>query len=513
MMENETFSCRHSNLSSTDITNRSFWRITENKQIGAGIAGGLVLLFFIVGLVWNLFIIITYVVRHQLLREPANVFLFNVAIVDLVVCLTTMIFTFVTAFGNEFLFGNTDVILCAMCGVSGFFLTITVLSSLHLLSALSVDRFLHLWKPLHYSKIMNPKRAIAICIFIYGLCFLLSILPHVGFGEIEFNSRFASCVPRFQPISNLYFVVLIATEMIIPIGILTVTSFWTFRLIRVFLKKNFRRRSLYRRKGKEREDGAKESSKHQRQQTQLVKVFGALFIANIFSYTPTIVMSFIVLGLELVSSGKIVPPSEIYIFAFVSYLTNPVLHPIIESFFVKDLRYQVNRAKKGIRRASTIIYRQTTQLMGSKALEEANKKMDAEEASRVSKNGTSKRNGKSIGPNESMITEMESLAQSRSSSPQNNVLDSSDAGRPESIGDERASEKRKTRQSVSFQESSFSEAVENGKTPPPRSPKSPKSPKSKQNGKNSLLAMKKRKNAIQEEPEDIESIRTSSPSN
>ena len=37
----------------------------------------------------------------------------------------------------------------------------------------------------------------------------------VGFGEFEFNSRFAACVPRFTPVENLYYDVFIAFETLI----------------------------------------------------------------------------------------------------------------------------------------------------------------------------------------------------------------------------------------------------------------------------------------------------------
>ena len=353
---------------------------------------------------------------------------------------------------------------------------------------------------------MSQKRAVLICIFIYILCFGLAIPPLVGFGEIEFNSRFASCAPRFTPTFNLLYAVLIAVEVCIPIGILTVTSLWSIKLIRKVLKKNYRRRSIYKKKDPDGAGQNSENLKHQKQQIQLAKVFGALFIAYVVSYTPVIVVTFAALALEF--TGNTIPPAELYTFAFICFLTNPVIHPIVESFFVRDLRYQVNKAKKGIRRASTIIYRQTTQLMNNKALDEANKRMDDEEKARAAaaKNGVSKhRNGN---PVESMVTEMESVPGSRSNTPQSDTQESSFTEIPRATApEEKPAEKRKVRQSVTFQEITLTEVQENGKepvTPTSRTPKSPKSPfRSKLDNKAALFSMSNRKIAIQEEQNKV----------
>lgn len=514
------FTCRVM-LSSSNLTDVDFWKITEEQEIGAIIAGVLIFIFFLVGTSWNLFILITYLVKHHLLKEPGNILLFNVAITDLLICLTTMVFSYVTAFGQEFIFGSDDKTRCILCGVSGFFLMFLILVSLHLLTVLSVDRFILLSRPLRYKRIMNRWKAGVICVVVYIICFILAVLPQVGFGEIEFNARFASCVPRFTPQKNLYYVMVIAVESLIPIIILAITNVWTYRLVSKFLKRNFRRRSTYRRRDQEEKSNAgSENSKHHKQQTQLVKVFGALFVANIVSYTPTVVTIFVFGFLTLLKKENIIP-SAVYILGFVSFLMNPVLHPIIESFFVKDLRYQVSRAKTGIRRASTIIYRQTTQLMSSKALDEANKKIDETEGTPqkmtrqinfLGRKNLKQPNGRTV--DDSMATEMESMPNSRSTSPHNETIapnqvsNSSGMKRMEegsskdgSIGDQSPlSEKEgkmlnRGRRSVTFQESEFDET--HGNSAEGKQGSSLKSP-------GHHINMSLQKNAIQEEnPEEV----------
>ena len=90
------FNCLSDNISSTSITDRSHWEIQENLKYGTPYVATVVLIFFLLSFFWNLFIIITYFVKYKLLKQPANIFLLNLAIADLLVAVTTILFSTVT---------------------------------------------------------------------------------------------------------------------------------------------------------------------------------------------------------------------------------------------------------------------------------------------------------------------------------------------------------------------------------------------------------------------------------
>lgn len=458
----EEFDCRLSERSSLMITNQTSWEVQAGEEAGTIIIGVILLLMFLVGTIWNLFIIITFFMKFRLLKEPANIFLLNIAITDLGLCLTIMMFSFVTAFNQEFVFGTNDIQRCAVCNTSAFFFIFLVLVSLHVLAALSIDRFILLSRPLRYKRYMNRCRAIAICIGIYILCFIIAIMPLPGieFGQYEFNIRLSACMPRFTPANNFIYSVFLALEALIPIIAVAITNVWTYRIVSKFLKKNFRRKSTYRRRDVE--EASSEPSagqKHQKQQKQLVKVFGALLIGTIIAYTPTITITLIFLLLLLNDMPDLIPP-EVYIIGFLSFLTSAVIHPIVESFFVKELRYQVNRARKGVRRVSTTIIRQTTQLFSNKALEEAERRAD-DDTTPKSKRNIRFLNGTlvTIGENSvSAVTEMEDMGNDVSSNSRSPVRTPEPPDVQVASGDGDNTSKRdkpmleKTRKSVSFQE-------------------------------------------------------------
>ena len=377
------FNClARDNLSSSEITNRSVWRIRDELQYGTPVVATVLIIFFLISFCWNLFIIVTFFVKYRLLKEPGNILLLNLAVGDFLVSITTLLFSLINEIAQEFIFGPSDTVRCAFCTFTGILFTFLLASSLHTLAALSIDRFLLLSLPLRYKNIMKISTAVVIIFFIWTISFIIAIMPVVGFGQVEFNQRFGYCIPRFTSINlmsginNYYYPVLVVIEAIIVMVIIIITSISTYRIVAHFLKANFRRRSTYGRP----QGQQNESIRHQRQQKQLVKVFGALLISNLITYTPVVVVIIIFAALPVEDV-----PGEVFIFGWICYLTTPVVHPIIESFFVKDLRIIVEKGQRNLRRASTLLIRQSTSLFRNKDLDLANKAMDAEDSQGVEK--------------------------------------------------------------------------------------------------------------------------------
>ena len=325
---------------------------------------------------------VTYLVKYKLLKHPGNLFLFNLALADLLISVTVMMFSFVAQAAKEFVFGATDVVRCQVCDLAGWSLTFLIFMTFHLLAALSIDRFILLSRPLRYKKIMTFWRAMIIVVIIWIISLVMSVPPFFGFGQIEFNRQYGSCLPRFtgnnldSNIPNIYYVVFGVVEALIPISIIAFTNVFTYRLVHKFLKRNIKRKRTFR-NPQQREANSEEERKHKQQQQQLVRVFGALCIANCVAWTPVIVVVLVTgIFMSFVMASQI--PNGVYVFGWICYLSNPVIHPIIESFFVKDLRYQVRRAQRTIRRASTAILRTTSKKFRESDLDRANAAMDSE---------------------------------------------------------------------------------------------------------------------------------------
>ena len=382
-LTNDTFSCLDTEmLSRTMITDRMFWSIRESLRSGTPFVAAFIFIFFVIAFFWNLFIIVTYLVKYRLLKEPANIFLLSLAVYYLISTVFLTLFSFIVNVKQEYVFGSNDITRCGTCDMVGFFFVFVVEGSVHLLMFLSIDRFILLSRPLRYKKIMKRWIAVVIVVGVTVYAFIIGIMPIAfGFGQYEFNTFFGICLARFNEnsrsgVRNLYFFTFLILEGLIPLFVLLATNVFTYRIVRKFLKRNFRRRSTYRNRAKEISD---DTRKYQKQQNQLVRVFGALFIANIISWTPVVVTTLLA---NVLDASQF--PDQIYVFGWICFLTISLFYPILESFFIKDLRLVVNRAKKNVRRASTVVFRQSSKFLfgeksTAKALDEANARMDLEE--------------------------------------------------------------------------------------------------------------------------------------
>ena len=372
------FNCLDDGISRTTVTNTTFWQISLRD--GAPAVATVFAVYFLLAFSWNLFIIVTFLNKRKLLREPANILLLNLAIADLTVALTQMFFSMVTEAALEFIFGNSDVVRCGMCDFTGVFFMLLYGVSMHTLAALSFDRFLLLFKPFRYKKIMTQRNTIFIVVGIWLVSTFLALPPVIGFGQIEFNRRFGSCVPRFggmnirSGVQNFLYVAYVALESLFPIVTIIVCSFWTYRFINKFLRRNYRRRSFYSGRGRDSMmHQRQEDSRYHHQQQQLVKVFGALLVSNLISWFPVLC---VVIAIGALKGEAERVPDAVYVVGWVCYLTAPVFHPIIESFFVKDMRLVVCKGITRVNRAGSFIARSTTGMFANKDLEMANDQAD-----------------------------------------------------------------------------------------------------------------------------------------
>ncbi len=324
-------------------------------------------IFLVVGLAWNLFIISCFIRNRKLLKQPGNIYLLNLAITDILISLFVTFTTLTAEAAGDFVFGFSDFSRCITCKVFGVAMHILVAVSLHTLAAMSVDRCVFLTQPMHYGNMFTWKMAVFILFVIWTLSIAVAVPPLFQFGDYEYNLVFSFCNARWSgksgDLPNIYYILFYALEALIPIFILTFTNIWIVKIAKKALKQRITRQRSYRGNNS---DGRGEEKKYKRQQKQLIRVFGALFIAHIVCWVPVISVMFVALGL----GAENIPP-ETFIAGWLAFLTNPVIHPILETFFVQELRYKVNKTKKSMRqsvkKASSSLYSQvsTTSLLKS----------------------------------------------------------------------------------------------------------------------------------------------------
>ena len=338
-MSNFTFSC-FVNVSDSSLSDFA-WLVSDPVDPDFDTAGNghataaIVLLLFLLALPWNTFVIAS-IIKKNLHTQPTIMLLLNLTITNLLLALLVMPFVIVSGIRGEYTFGKTDKVRCFVCQ-SGILNIILPWVSVHTLALMSLDRFLYLKKPLAYTSIVTPKRTIAVIVAVWALCIVLAVPTLFGFGEIRFSFAVATCVPFLvgnTPIApNYYYIAMITIEALIPIVTLFVLYFWIVCIVRSSLTRRLKRSMSLASKSQNNEQSRKASTtEYRRSQVRLVWLFGSIFTGNIVTWLPMVGLA---VSAAVLGAGKI--PTPAYSIAYLSFMSETVIHPILEACLIKDI--------------------------------------------------------------------------------------------------------------------------------------------------------------------------------
>ena len=301
------------------------------------------LLFFVIGVPSNFWIIVS-ILLGKLYREPTHLLLLSLACADLLICVMVMPLIIVSGYAGEFVFGDNDSTRCKVCQ-TGMSFMVLVIFSLHALALMSVDRFLFVKYPLRYDKIVSQKTVLALITVVFTLSVTLGILPLFGLGEIHFDHATFSCTPRFESettvTKNIYYLVIIVAEALLPLSILTVTNIWVLWIAQKHIKEIYNTKQSITDTSKQKAYllalRTKITQPKFRKQLQLVRVFGVILISHMIVWIPLIIRT-----LEAIASGSddFSPWSNFIVIT--SIMFHPVLHPLVEACFLPTTRKQLS---------------------------------------------------------------------------------------------------------------------------------------------------------------------------
>ena len=176
------------NASNKNIT-EEWWQV-EHKP-GGYITAAIFLLYLVVGLPWNLMLIVT-IFKRKLYHRPTLLLLLNLAIIDTLWLVLLTPLQVLTAIKGEFFLGDSDSVRCSVCSI-GVIPVFFAFNSLFTITLMSMDRFLFIYKPFYYERWLSSCRIVFAVIIMWILALLIAILPLMDFGSFRFNSSYLTC--------------------------------------------------------------------------------------------------------------------------------------------------------------------------------------------------------------------------------------------------------------------------------------------------------------------------------
>ncbi|TNM99617.1 hypothetical protein fugu_012650 [Takifugu bimaculatus] len=117
--------------------------------------GSVILAIGITGMIGN-FLVIYAFCRSRSLRTPANMFIINLAVTDLLMCVTQTPIFFTTSMYKRWIFGEKGCELYAFCGA------LFGICSMITLTVIAIDRYFVITRPLTSIGVLSRKRAFVI---------------------------------------------------------------------------------------------------------------------------------------------------------------------------------------------------------------------------------------------------------------------------------------------------------------------------------------------------------------
>ena len=315
------------NASDSSVTSE-LW-LVQDRTSGL-VTAVFLLLFLVIGLPWNLLVVVT-IVKQKLYTQPTIILLLSLVLTDLILLVFHLPFATIVGFHGEYLFGSSDQVRCLVCDKTGFISLLFSLNSIFTISLMSADRFLFIYKPFQYIHYVTKWRTVVAIVVAWLIATVVAILPLVRFGNITYSDVTLACGLEVSFASSHYpiFVLVVSSLPMIPV---IVCNMWVCCIVQRNIQAIYKvKRSLKLSTPDDCKFYRNMKKKRREKETHLFKVFGVLLLSNAITWLPTLVT------ILLFFSGTAVPASFIST-AHVLFLSQTVLHPIIETTLIKEVR-------------------------------------------------------------------------------------------------------------------------------------------------------------------------------
>ncbi|XP_006165557.1 melanopsin [Tupaia chinensis] len=190
--------------------------------------GTVILLVGLTGMLGNLTVIYTFC-RSRGLRTPANMFIINLAVSDFLMSFTQAPVFFASSLYKQWLFGETGCEFYAFCGA------LFGITSMITLTAIALDRYLVITRPLAAVGVVSKRRAALVLLGVWLYALAWSLPPFFGWSAYVPEGLLTSCswdYVTFTPSVRAYTMLLCCFVFFLPLLVIVYCYVFIFRAIR-----------------------------------------------------------------------------------------------------------------------------------------------------------------------------------------------------------------------------------------------------------------------------------------
>ena len=281
---------------------------TFNEEFSAPAVAAVLTVEMILALIANGVVLSITLYQRKSLKQPSTIFFTSLILAHLVLNLLYLPFFIIALAAGDWIFGSTDEEKRGTCRFFAVFIywwMVGVISTI--LASISFDRFLFIVKPHLHKRFMRPWVALTLTIVIWILSAVLSIVRIFGFHTYD-----PICLSSASGIGFVVYMILLS---VIVLGIIFITSVWTFCFTRRFFKDQsvIAGESVY-------------ASKKKR----LFGIFGSMLLIYGICFVPPV--------LYFLFSLFIDAPLWFNIVATICFLFITVANPVIQSYFRPEIK-------------------------------------------------------------------------------------------------------------------------------------------------------------------------------
>ncbi|XP_053318175.1 melatonin receptor type 1A-like [Spea bombifrons] len=158
-------------------------------------------------------LVITSVFRNKKLRKSGNAFVVSLAVADLLVAFYPYPLVLLAIFNQGWKMGYVH------CQMSGFFMGLSVISSVFNITGIAVNRYCYICHSVWYPRLFSNTSTVCYVGLVWTLS-LAAILPNLFLESLRYDPRVFSCTFA-QSVSSLYTIVIVVFHFFLPIGVVS----------------------------------------------------------------------------------------------------------------------------------------------------------------------------------------------------------------------------------------------------------------------------------------------------